>query len=149
MNLNRGLLRLWLLINALWTVFCVYELYSSHRAWKDGNEAAKSQAVALESRRNLMIRNFVFDAKAAHDREEKRGLAVGPFDEARTQDEAYSYALRSLKTSEEQRQMDQTFRNAFESRDRRDTFFPWIPAVPVGTAFLFTVIPWVIRGFKK
>lgn len=149
MKLNRGLLRLWLLISAVWAVFCVYQLYSDHRAWEDGFAAAKSLAGALESRRNLMIQNYVFDSKAAHERAQKSGLPIEPFDEARTRDEAYSYSLRLLENDEEKRQVEQSYRHAFDSRNRRDSFLPWVPTVPVGTAFLFIAIPWVIRGFKK
>lgn len=148
-KLHPGLMRLWILITVLWLVFCTSQLYVNHRDWESGMAAAHVSEAAIESQRQLFIQNYMFDAKAAFQAAKNRDIMVGAFDEAQTRDQAYSYSQRKIEHSEERKQVNQLYRDAFDSRDKRDSLLPWVPTVPVGTALLFVAIPWVIRGFRK
>lgn len=149
MNLSRTLFRLWLLVNLPWLLFCSYEIYSNQLAWKKGIKAAKAHIAVLETFRPLMVEKSISDARRAHEKASKNGLAVGAFDEAAARREALSRSLRWQAKTGQTSEIEQSYRSAYEAQDRRDAYLALAPQIPLGAMALFSVVSWMARGVKK
>jgi len=147
-NVKRGLIRLWVAISVPWICFCSYQLYQHNRAWKYNFEIAKSQSSELDSERALMIQNYVLEHKAFVEKLRKDGVQIGTSDDVSIRDQGYSKALQEQEKGEKKRLRDQSFRDAFDARDARDSYLYLLPSVPLGSALIFVLALWVIRGFK-
>jgi hypothetical protein len=149
-NLNRGLLRLWIALSIGWVAVCSYEIYAYNASWETGFAAAKATTGARESERALLIQNYVFDAKTRREELIKGGgYSVPSLDEEKIRDEAYSKIDRQQQQSEEKKTEDRMYRAAFDARDTRDSLLPILPVIPIALAALFIAILWVARGFNK
>lgn len=149
-NLNRGLLRLWVVLSVSWIAFCGYKIYSLNASWENHFAVAKATTGSRESQRALLIQNYLFDAKTRREDRIKSGAnSIPSLDEAKIRDEAFSIIERQQQAGEEKKAEDRMYRAAFDARDSRDSYLPLIPAVPIGSAILFMAILWVVRGFKR
>lgn len=148
MNINHGLIRLWVALSVLWSVFCGYKIYFHDKNYKLHNENAVILGAIIDIQRNEMAENY-FNANRLAVENINKGGATIQFNEAKAKEQALSSAWNYLKDTQTNKEAVTAHKDALKHEKKRNSYLMALPALPIAVGAIYFLALWVVRGFKK